>query len=174
MFCSKLLRAFWAIPCLLLTTNQLCCKTAPDKPRRDTVTASTLILSATTRKIAWERPPDGSVVAAIQALRAKPEQRGRTLLLYVGASWCEPCQRFHQAVERGELDIEFPTLTLLEFDADRDLPRLRDAGYASEFIPLFARPGDDGRASARQFSGSIKGDGAVANIVPKLKSLLSP
>src|SRR5690606_5597206 len=28
---------------------------------------------------------------------------GERALVYVGASWCEPCERFHEAVEAGEL-----------------------------------------------------------------------
>src|SRR5688500_14350092 len=28
---------------------------------------------------------------------------GERLLVYVGASWCEPCERFHAAVAAGEL-----------------------------------------------------------------------
>jgi len=55
-------------------------------------------------------------------------------------------------------------------DEDRD--RLASAGYVSEFIPLFAMPAADGKASEKKFSGSVKGDGAVANISPRLRSLL--
>ena len=54
--------------------------------------------------------------------------------------------------------------------ADRD--RLATAGYVSQYIPLFAMPGPDGRASDKKFEGSVKGDGAVANIAPRLRALL--
>ena len=91
----------------------------------------------------------------------------------VGASWCEPCRRFHEAVTRGELDATFPTLRLLEFDLDRDQARLQAAGYGSRMIPLFEVPGPDGRASGRRIEGSIKGPGAVAEIVPRLRRILA-
>ncbi len=94
------------------------------------------------------------------------------LLVYVGATWCEPCQKFHHAVERGELDSTFPGLTLLEFDLDRDRERLAAAGFVSKYIPLFALPARDGTASGKQVEGGIKGDGAVAFIVPRLAALL--
>jgi thiol-disulfide isomerase/thioredoxin len=94
------------------------------------------------------------------------------LLVYVGATWCEPCQKFHHAVERGDLDSTFPGLTLLEFDLDRDRERLASAGFVSKYIPLFALPRRDGTASGKQVEGGIKGDGAVAFIVPRLAALL--
>lgn len=96
----------------------------------------------------------------------------RRLLVYVGATWCEPCRRFHLAVQEGKLDSQFPDLRFLEFDLDKDQPRLVAAGYQSRLIPLFANPGPDGRASGRQMEGSIKGDGAVGEIVPRLTALL--
>jgi thiol-disulfide isomerase/thioredoxin len=97
----------------------------------------------------------------------------RTLVVYVGAGWCEPCQRFHRAAESGELDAMFPSLTMLEFDLDRDGQRLAAAGYASKYIPLFALPSQDGKASGKQVAGAIKGEDAVGYIAPRLKELLA-
>lgn len=96
----------------------------------------------------------------------------RRFVVYVGASWCEPCQYFHKAAAAGALDDAFPDLTVLEFDADRDGTALRAASYGSQYIPLFARPGGDGRGSAQRFEGSIKGEGAVADLTGKLRNLL--
>jgi hypothetical protein len=79
---------------------------------------------------------------------------------------------FHDAAARGDLDTVLPDLTLLEYDLDRDEARLRTAGYSSKLIPLFARPGDDGRASERFIEGARKGDDWVAVITPRLQSLL--
>jgi hypothetical protein len=117
-------------------------------------------------------PPDGEVSAQVREELGRSHRQGRELLVYVGASWCEPCQRFHHAAAAGLLDREFPRLRLLEFDADRDNLRLVQAGYTSRLIPLFARPADDGRASGRQIEGSIKGEGAVGEIAPRLHALL--
>lgn len=98
---------------------------------------------------------------------------GERVLVYVGATWCEPCQRFHHAVEQGELDGLLAATRLLEFDADRDGEALRNAGYVSRLIPLIAVPSSDGRASGKQLSGSIKGPEAVEkDLVPRLTALL--
>lgn len=117
-------------------------------------------------------PPSVDVARWVKGEMGRAAREGREVLVYVGATWCEPCQRFHAAAAAGRLDASYPTLRLLEFDRDRDEERLRAAGYTSNYIPLFAVPGPDGRASGRQVEGSIKGEGAVDNIAPRLSELL--
>lgn len=107
---------------------------------------------------------------AEQLLAAPP---GSRTLVYAGASWCEPCQRFHRAVEAGELDAALPGVRFIEYDYDLAKQALSDAGYATRLIPLFARPDRDGFATAPIVAGSIKGEGAVQNIVPRLQALLA-
>lgn len=102
--------------------------------------------------------------------RARADRRD--LLVYVGATWCEPCRHFHEAATRGDLDQVFPGLRLLEFDLDRDRDRLQQAGYGSKMIPLFALPRPDGMGSGEQIEGSIKGPGAAQEIAPRLRALL--
>ena len=129
-----------------------------------------LILARGVRIVHAGAGSDAAQVVRDERERAKND--GRDLVVYVGAKWCEPCQHFHKAAAKGDLDGEFPDLTLLEFDLDEDRDRLTTAGYVSQYIPLFAMPGADGRASDKKFEGSVKGDGAVANIAPRLRSLL--
>ena len=96
------------------------------------------------------------------------------VLVYVGASWCEPCQHFHQAVERGELNGTLNGLRFLEFDQDHDAPALKAAGYQYQYIPVLALPDPDGKNHGRMISGSVKGPSAVRdNLVPRLQALLS-
>jgi thiol-disulfide isomerase/thioredoxin len=104
------------------------------------------------------------------AIAAAP---GQPTLVYVGASWCEPCRHFHAAAAAGQLDAAFGGLKLLMFDADRDAGALARAGYVYDMIPLFAVPKPDGTGSGRQIQGGVKGDGAVAEIVPRLRQLLN-
>ena len=134
------------------------------------VPAGPLVLARGVRIVHASYGIDAARVVREERERAKGD--GRDLVVYVGAKWCEPCKYFHKAAEHGDLDGEFPDLTLLEFDLDEDRDRLTRAGYVSEFIPLFAMPGPDGRASEKKFEGSVKGEGAVANIAPRLRSLL--
>jgi thiol-disulfide isomerase/thioredoxin len=117
-------------------------------------------------------PGDAVQVVAQQLARSKAAQR--RLLVYVSAPWCEPCRMFHQAVDRGELTGKLGPLDLLAFDAEADAERLLIGGYESRFIPCFAVPGADGKGTGRQIEGSVKGDGAVADLVPRLLPLLQP
>lgn len=114
----------------------------------------------------------GDVAGEIKATRDEARRKNRKMLVYVGATWCEPCRRFHEAAERGELDRELPDLTLLEFDLDKDGAGLEQAGYVPHYVPYFGVPGDDGRATSRAIEGSVKGDQAVSYLTPKLKDLL--
>lgn len=128
---------------------------------------------------AGERRPEfiaaseGDVDAAVRdALAAATAQQLR-LVVYVGAVWCEPCQDFHHAVERGELDQALAGVRFLEFDSDRDGARLQAAGYGGRYIPRFVLPQADGRGSAQRMEGGIKGEGAVANLMERLQPLLA-
>jgi thiol-disulfide isomerase/thioredoxin len=127
---------------------------------------------ANNRVLSVHAPP-GELPPIVKSEADKATAAGRQLVVYVGATWCEPCQRFHHAVEHGDLDATFPKLTLLELDADHDAQRIRLAGYNSKFIPLFALPGPDGTASDKRVEGGVKGDGAVGYVSDKLKGLLA-
>ena len=116
----------------------------------------------------------GDVATIVKGALDSAARDHRQLLVYVGATWCEPCRRFHEAAAAHALDRDFPSLRLLEFDDDKDGQRLALAGYVGHYIPMFVRPGADGRSSGKQIEGSVKGDGAVNEIVPRLKTLLPP
>jgi|SRR5580692_8003997 thiol-disulfide isomerase/thioredoxin len=118
-------------------------------------------------------PAQGDVAPIVRGEYDRARESGRRLVVYMGAPWCEPCERFHHAVENGELDAMFPTLTLLEFDADRDTDRLGVAGYSAQYIPMFALPKADGTASGKRVEGGVKGDGALRIVSEKLKGLLA-
>lgn len=117
-------------------------------------------------------PPNEDLPTSVLRELRRAKEDGRELIVYVGATWCEPCQRFHEAATAGELDKDLPTLRLLEFDLDRDRARLDQAGYGSKMIPLFALPREDGLGSGEQIEGSVKGPGAAAEITPRLRALL--
>jgi thiol:disulfide interchange protein len=101
------------------------------------------------------------------------DAQGMRVLVYVGATWCEPCQVFHKALASGELDEVLAGTKFVEFDADRDRAELRTAGYAIKYIPSFSVPDHSGHSSGRAIEGSIKSDDAVKkDLVPRLLALL--
>jgi thiol-disulfide isomerase/thioredoxin len=119
-----------------------------------------------------EAPPGGDVEPIITEELSHTLAAHESLLVYVGAEWCEPCKAFHEAAAAGTLDDKLGGLRLLVFDADRDGEALEAAGYHSNLIPLFAIPRIDGRSSGKQIEGAIKNRDAVAQLVPRLDALL--
>ena len=119
-----------------------------------------------------DAPAAGEVPDVVIAQQALMQEQGH-LLVYVGATWCEPCQRFHEAVNAGKLDSDLPGFTFLAFDMDRDRERLVRAAYTSHFIPLFVIPGADGRSSGKQIEGSVVGPGSPQQITPRLLALVA-
>jgi thiol-disulfide isomerase/thioredoxin len=149
------------------------CKSQADVAPSAVVAAAEAGPAAPSGKLRVVLAPEGSVESIVRDALAAARVEGRTLVVYVGATWCEPCQHFHHAAERGALDAAFPRMTLLEFDLDRDRERLATAGYVSKYIPLFALPGPDGAASGKQVEGGIKGDGDVGYISGRLTEMIS-
>jgi thiol-disulfide isomerase/thioredoxin len=119
-----------------------------------------------------EAAPATDVAAAVAARVETATRDHKHLVVYVGATWCEPCRYFHDAAVAGQLDDELGDLRILAFDLDRDSAALRAAGYTSAMIPLFAIPRSDGAASGEQIAGSIKGSGAAQQIAPRLRALV--
>jgi hypothetical protein len=119
-----------------------------------------------------EARPTTDVAGAVAAELVTATRDHKHLVVYVGASWCEPCRYFHDAAVAGALDTELGDVRLVAFDLDRDGEALRAAGYASAMIPLFAIPRSDGHASGEQIAGSIKGSGAARQIAPRLRALV--
>lgn len=114
----------------------------------------------------------GPVQAEVVTAQAQAGRDGRRLVVYVGATWCEPCQVFLDATKAGDLPPELADLRFLKFDHDSDEDRLNEAGYGGEMIPRFVMPGPGGESTERRFEGSSKGPGAMANIVPRLEGIL--
>jgi thiol-disulfide isomerase/thioredoxin len=146
------------------------CSKDPPEPAQEPPAAP---VSKESPRIEWIQAPAGEDAASVvkrELERAHNDKK--RLLVYVGAPWCEPCKRFHDAAEAGQLDGVFPNLRLVEFNLDVDADRLNRAGYASKMIPLFAIPTENGTGSGKQIEGSVKGEAAVQNLRSRLKPLL--
>lgn len=124
-------------------------------------------------RVEWVKAPAESDITALvqrEAARAKADQR--TLIVYVGAAWCDPCERFHQAALAGQLDAQLGGFRFLAFDLDRDNEALFRAGYGSKMIPLFVIPREDGSPSPARMEGGYKGEGAAMELTGRLLQLV--
>ena len=151
------------------------CSRPTAKPRQDTTASSASnSLNAPPPSFLHYPGKGGAIEPWVQEQVELAEAANLRVLVYVGASWCEPCQRFHQAVEHGELNGSLNGLRFLEFDQDQDASALKTAGYLYQYIPVLALPDPDGRNHGQMISGSIKGSRAVQeNLVPRLQALLN-
>lgn len=160
-----------------------CSRPAPPPPAPSAVQSDPAVVQTlrplqrglpTAPRLVWfDAPASGDVQRAVRAQLKKAKAAGQTLLVYVGAAWCEPCEVFHKAAAAGELDERLGTLRVIAFDLDRDRERLEAAGYRSAMIPLFALPREDGAASGRQHGGAVKGREAIDFLVPRLQNLMA-
>lgn len=164
-----------AVLCLSLSVVHLACNgpsTTDPAPAPAAPEAAPVAAPVTARPPKLVAAPAGGRVAEVVAAEAATAGDA-VLFVYVGASWCEPCVAFHDALTAGKLDADLQNVRFLEFDLDRDRARLEADGYTSRYVPLFALPGPDGRASGRQLQGGVKGPGAAANLVQRLQPLLA-
>ena len=100
---------------------------------------------------------DSDAISAIRTARLQAKAANRVLVVYVSATWCDPCKKLKAEIEAGRLDDRLGKTTLLAFDADKDGERLLAAGYSFKFVPYVALPGADGHpADSQQATGSGK------------------
>jgi thiol-disulfide isomerase/thioredoxin len=159
---------------LALLAAAIGCKSG-DSPRGRTEPKPANAVAAGQRRPVFVRGPTGG--APVAPFIANELAKGRAshfgVLVYVGATWCEPCQAFHRSVAAGELDEMLTGVHMVEFDLDADRDPLEKAGYSSQLIPLFALPKPDGTASDHRIEGSIKGPDSVRqNLMPRLRAFL--
>lgn len=154
----------------LVGAYAIACKTEPAQPAPEPT--SSAAAAATAGKMEWKAAGPGDVAPLVMDAAAKAKAGGRKLVVYVGATWCEPCQKFHQAANKGELDKTLGDVSFLEFDADRDKERLEKAGYTSTYIPLFVIPDAQGKATARRVEGGIKGETVVAYLTRRIRAII--
>jgi thiol-disulfide isomerase/thioredoxin len=112
---------------------------------------------------------DVDALSLVRTERLKAKAEGRVLVVYAGATWCEPCKRFKEEIHTGRLDEKLPKMTLLAFDADRDTDRLAAAGYRFSFIPFVALPGADGQPADTQ-EAKGKGSNSWRELIAKLEA----
>ncbi|MBM4358785.1 MAG: thioredoxin [Deltaproteobacteria bacterium] len=113
---------------------------------------------------------DGPAFLRAEFQRARAD--GRTLLVDVGAPWCEPCRRFHAALVGGELDRDLPNVRFVEFDLEKHRPLVEAIGCHSKLVPLFARVNEDGTCGADRREGAVKGGRAIGFLLSRVKELV--
>jgi thiol:disulfide interchange protein len=166
-------RALFALALPGFLTISACNGHREERGATKKATGATVARSRVKPQLTRRAEPKAPLEQFVQQHVEEADASGMRVLVYVGATWCEPCKRFHKALESGQLDDALAGTKFIEFDWDRDGTELRAAGYAGQYIPLFSVPDQSGHASGRAIEGSVKGDGAVSeDLVPRLLALL--
>jgi thiol-disulfide isomerase/thioredoxin len=118
-------------------------------------------------------PAEADALSAIRTENARAKKEGRVVLVYIGATWCPPCARLHAALRTDAAKAKLAGVTLLAFDADTDGERLNALGYTSRYIPFFAVPRPDGRASDDKMDTSFKKTASGEEVVDKLADFVA-
>lgn len=126
----------------------------------------------TPQGVTMTKAVDGDVADIVAATVATAAASKRRVLVVVGAPWCEPCVRFHDAVAKGAFDDVLAGVDVVEFNMDVDRTRLEAAGYSGRMIPLMVLANADGTASTKHLEGSVKSEAAVADLRGRLSALL--
>lgn len=138
-----------------------------------TPSASTTTASAATSATRAARPKvveasaDADTLSLIRTQRLQARADSRVLVVYVSATWCDPCKKFKMELDSGRLDDRLAKITFLAFDADKDMDRLGSAGYKFKFVPFVALPSADGSPSDSQ-QATGKGGDAWKELLGKL------
>ena len=93
----------------------------------------------------FEATEQGDLFATIRAARLRAVEGKRVLVVYVGASWCPPCKRFHEAIQNHSLDEKLAGFDFLYLDMDIVKDKIVETGYASKYIPFFFFFSGDGK-----------------------------
>lgn len=117
-------------------------------------------------------PASGDLAAYVAGEVKRGEADRVPVLVYVGAEWCEPCRKLHEAAKAGKLDATLGPLRLLEFDADRDGAWLEGAGYKSQLVPLIAKPKADGTSSGVKIEGVKTGQSYLDQLTRGIATLV--
>ncbi len=144
-----------------------------EKPKASSQTSEAVKAASKASPETLTHASSDPVQEQVMSAGKRAQESGQRLVVYVGASWCEPCQVFLNALKAGELPTQLADLHFLKFDHDSDEARLEEAGYGGQMIPRFIVPAADGSATERRFEGSTKGPEAMANIVPRLEKILA-
>lgn len=129
------------------------CREEPPAPGEATAAGATSDGASASRWIELE-PASTGLAALLAGHAQRAGEQGLAPVLYVGASWCQPCKLLEQHRDdpqvaralRGTYTIE------LDFD-DWTVAELSASGYEMQAVPVFFAIGADGKAAGPRLDG---------------------
>jgi hypothetical protein len=113
---------------------------------------------------------DGPLVDALTRESKKAAERHEKPFVYIGATWCGPCNAIKKNLDRPLLVDAFRGAYVIHLDFDSWEDKLPAAGLAHDSVPVFFALDTAGRPTGRLVDGSAWGNDTPENIAPVLKA----
>lgn len=124
----------------------------------------------------WVKVGSGgeALQSRLKAEVGKAAERRQKPILYIGATWCEPCAALKKYKSDPRMAEAFEGTYVIELDLDDwKLDELKALGLRAGVVPVFHALGADGRASGKTIDGGAWGDNIPENMAPPLKRFFS-
>ena len=143
-----------------------------DKPSSSTSTTMGAAAPASSKSAAegWSSiEKGGSLAASVKGEVAKALAAGKKPVVYIGATWCPPCQAIKRYKSDPQMAAAFAGTHIIELDVDDwTAPDLAALGYKAASVPVFIAVDKDGKAKGPTIDGGAWGDNIPANMAPPL------
>ncbi len=117
----------------------------------------------------WQKlDKDADVVRVAARFAAEAVAAGETPVIYVGATWCQPCLLYKKSLDDPRMKAAHEGVRVLE--ADADLHDLSALGISPNGIPHWATVDASGVSDGRAIDGGAWGDNTPENMAPALSA----
>lgn len=141
---------------------------SPEPSRSSSMTAE--------KASSWMKIGSGgeALESKLKAEVGKAAERRQKPVLYIGATWCEPCSALKKYKSDPRMAEAFQGTYVIELDLDDwKVDELKALGFRAGVVPVFHVLGADGRASGPTIDGGAWGDNIPENMAPPLKKFFS-
>jgi hypothetical protein len=118
-------------------------------------------------------PTDGPLPAALQREAGKATQQHLKPFVYIGATWCAPCNAIKHNLDKPIMIDAFKGTYIMKLDFDAWEDKLPGAGLQHEAVPVFFALDASGKPTGRMIDGGAWGNDTPENIAPALKAFFS-
>jgi thiol-disulfide isomerase/thioredoxin len=127
-------------------------------------------------QMAWVavHPGTGPLAALVAAEIATHPTGNLKPIVYLGASWCGPCQEIKRSKDDPRMLDAFDGAMVIEVDIDEwNKEQLTALGYKTGVIPVFIAVDRDARALGPMIDGGAWGDNVPEIMAPPLKKFVT-
>jgi hypothetical protein len=100
---------------------------------------------------------------------AKAKAKGLRPFLYIGATWCQPCQKLHRSLDDERMVDAFRGTYVIHLDLDAWERELPSVGLRVAQVPVFFQLDAQGKPTGKSLDGGAWNEDVPAEMAPPLK-----